>query len=200
MKRKTLFSLLLAMSALALGALFIALPAMVDAQGPEPQAALGTAFTYQGQLQKDGSVFSDTCDFQFSLYADPGGSSQVGSIQTVPNVDVEDGLFTAQVDFGAGAFNGEARWLKIAVRCPAGSGSYASLTPLQALTPAPYALALPGLWTQQNATSPNLVGGYNGNWVTAGVVGATIGGGGDNMYPNGRIRQSAQPLRLAVHR
>ncbi len=31
---------------------------------------------------------------------------------------------------------------------------------------------------EPNATSPNLIGGYSGNGVTAGVVGATIGGGG----------------------
>ncbi len=32
---------------------------------------------------------------------------------------------------------------------------------------------------EPNATSPNLLGGYSGNSVTAGVVGATIAGGGD---------------------
>ncbi|MGB9873233.1 MAG: hypothetical protein ACPLYD_16450, partial [Anaerolineae bacterium] len=37
---------------------------------------------------------------------------------------------------------GDARWLAIAVRCPAGSGSYQPLTPRQALTAAPYALSL----------------------------------------------------------
>jgi hypothetical protein len=31
---------------------------------------------------------------------------------------------------------------------------------------------------EPNATSPNLIGGFNGNWVTAGTYGATIGGGG----------------------
>jgi hypothetical protein len=63
------------------------------------------------------------------------------------------------------------------VRCPAGSGSYTGLGPRQALTATPYALALPGLWTEPNADSPNLIGGYSGNSVTGGVVGATIGGG-----------------------
>jgi hypothetical protein len=40
------------------------------------------------------------------------------------------------------------------------------------------------LWTQQNATSPNIIGGYSGNSVTSGVVGATIGGGGHAGFPN----------------
>jgi hypothetical protein len=91
---------------------------------------------------------------------------------------VVDGVFTVDLDFGDGAFQGDARWLEIAVCCPTGCTPKVTLDPRQPLTPAPYALALPGLWTQQNATSPNLVGGYSGNEVTEGVVGATIGGGG----------------------
>jgi hypothetical protein len=52
---------------------------------------------------------------------------------------VTNGTFRAQVDFGAAAFNGSDRYLNIAVRCPAGSGSYITLAPRQAITPAPYA-------------------------------------------------------------
>jgi hypothetical protein len=40
------------------------------------------------------------------------------------------------------------------------------------------------LWTEQNPTSPNLIGGYSGNWVTSGVKGATIGGGGESGHTN----------------
>jgi len=121
-----------------------------------------------------------SCSFQFSLFDGPGvGATQIGTTQTKSGVSVTNGLFTIpDLDFGSGAFNGEARWLAIAVQCPGDSG-YTALAPRQRLTPAPYALALPGLWTQQNTTSPNLIGGYHGNQVTAGVVGATIGGGGN---------------------
>jgi hypothetical protein len=52
------------------------------------------------------------------------------------------------------------------------------------LTPVPYALALPGLYTQQNATSPNLIDGYSGNTVLGGAIGATMGGGGSSGAPN----------------
>jgi hypothetical protein len=45
---------------------------------------------------------------------------------------------------------------------------------------APQALALPGLRTEQNATSPNIIGGADGNGVTPGAVGASIGGGEGN--------------------
>jgi hypothetical protein len=147
-------------------------------------SALGTAFTYQGQLKQGGNPVTATCDFQFSLRDDPSDGTQIGSTQIKEGVSVSNGLFTVQLDFGDGAFQGDARWLQIAVRCPTGSGSYIPLDPRQALTPAAYALALPGLWTQQNATSPNLIGGYSGNSVTTGVAGATIGGGGASGNTN----------------
>ena len=38
---------------------------------------------------------------------------------------------------------------------------------------------------EPNPSSPNFVGGYSGNQVTAGVVGAAIGGGGESGSPNG---------------
>ncbi len=160
---------------------------IADAQGPEPRAPranLGTAFTYQGQLKSSGSPYSGACDFQFKLYAASSAGTQIGSTQTASSVSVSSGFFTTQIDFGASAFTGDARWLDISVRCPTGSGSYTTLAPRQQLTPAPYALALPGLYTQQNATSPNLIGGYSGNVISNTVVGGTIGGGGYSVFPN----------------
>ena len=37
---------------------------------------------------------------------------------------------------------------------------------------------------EPNATSPNVIGGYSGNTVTGGKVGATIGGGGSSSWIN----------------
>jgi len=184
--------LIILLLALAVGMTFrLSAHGAVQAQDPQPpqeglqpqgevtiQALMGTAFTYQGQLKKDGNPVNGNCDFVFSLWNAESGGTQIGSNLDRTNVPVINGLFTIQLDFGTGAFQGEARWLRIRVRCPAGSGDYAVLEPRQPLTPAPYALALPGLWTQQNATSPNLIGGYSGNSVNSGVVGATISGGG----------------------
>jgi hypothetical protein len=88
---------------------------------------------------------------------------QQGSTQTVTNVTVAGGRFTVVLNaagqFGARAFDGSARWLAIGVRCP-DSGPYTPLSPRQALTAAPLALALPGLRTEINADSPNVVGGH----------------------------------------
>jgi hypothetical protein len=41
-----------------------------------------------------------------------------------------------------------------------------------------------GLRTEANVNSPNIIGGFSGNTVTAGVVGATIGGGGGSSVGN----------------
>ena len=174
---------------LTLALLLAAIAGPAHAQGPGPgggmsiQATLmGTAFTYQGKLKAGGEPVNDDCDVAFRLYDDPNGGSQVGSAIT-RTIPISDGLFAVVLDFGGDIFTGDARWLGIRVRCSGDSG-FTTLTPRQALTPAPYALALPGLWTQQNTTSPNLIGGYNGNSVTAGVVGGTIGGGGASGNTN----------------
>ena len=124
------------------------------AQSPEPaapQAPLGTGFTYQGQLKNAGGPVNGTCDLQFSLWdaagsgSPPTGGTQIGITQSLV-ATVTNGLFTVVLnagnEFGGTAFTGEARWLQIAVRCPAGSGSYATLSPRQALTATPYALSL----------------------------------------------------------
>jgi hypothetical protein len=41
-----------------------------------------------------------------------------------------------------------------------------------------------GLRLEPDITSPNLIGGYSGNSVSAGVAGATVGGGGYGTAPN----------------
>lgn len=142
-------------------------------------ASVGTAFTYQGRLADGGRSANGTYDFEFELYDTASSGTQVGSTVTKDDVTLTDGLFTVELDFG-GVFDGTALWLNIGVRPGSSTGAYTALTPRQSLTPVPYALALPGLWTQQNTTSPNVIGGYSGNSVPAGVVGATIGGGGQS--------------------
>jgi hypothetical protein len=104
------------------------------------QAPLGTAFSYQGQLKKSGLPVSALADFQFRLWDASLGGNPVGSVLQVNNKEVVNGLFTVPLDFGSSAFVGDARWLEIAVRSPAGGGSYTTLAPRQEVTPAAYAL------------------------------------------------------------
>ena len=137
----------------------------------------GTAFSYQGHLKDAGGPVTDTCDFEFDLFDEATGGIQIGTTVRASVVTVTDGLFTRQLDFGE-VFNGTERHLEISVRCPAESGAYSTLSPRQEMTPVPYALALPGLYTQYNGTSSNIIAGSHENIVSDGVGGGTISGGG----------------------
>ena len=102
--------------ALALAVLLVGTVALAQGSGPDsPRGsadALGTAFTYQGELKKGDSPVDDSCDMVFSLYNDAGGTGQVGSAIT-HTVPISDGLFTVVLndgdEFGASAFNCAAR-------------------------------------------------------------------------------------------
>jgi Pectinesterase len=115
----------------------------VTAQGPSPhapQVALGTGFTYQGQLKSGGAVINATCGAKFGLWDSSAGGAQVSGTTTQTQlITVTNGLFTTSLDFGPNAFNGDARYLAISVACPSG-GAYTDLSPREPITPAPYAL------------------------------------------------------------
>jgi hypothetical protein len=133
MKAKCILSLL------SMGLMLALIAGFSHAQAPA-STPLGTAFTYQGQLQSGGSPYTGTCDLRFTLYDALTGGSPMGPVQTKTNVSLTSGYFTLQLDFGSGSFQGDARWLDIEVRCPAGSGSYTQIDPRQPLTAAPYGL------------------------------------------------------------
>lgn len=108
--------------------------------------AQGTAITYQGQLKQAGSEVNSPTDMQFSLWTAPAGGSQVGSTVTTLAVPVSSGLFTTPVDFGVNPYvNSQNLYLQIAVRNPAGSGSYVAMGSRQLLTPTPFSLATRGV-------------------------------------------------------
>jgi len=101
------------------------------------QAALGTGFTYQGRLDRSGEPVNDDCSMEFRLYDAASDGSELASAITL-TVPITEGLFTVDLDFGGGAFDGESSWLGIRVLCP-GDGVYADLG-RQELTASPYAL------------------------------------------------------------
>lgn len=177
---------LLVSGALSIAAAQILLvaPTAVLAQTP-----MGTTFTYQGKITLNNIPIEGTdCCFDVSLWDAALNGTMLGT-WGICGPDVSEGLFTLPVDFGQDVFDGTARWLEIAVCCQPPDdcsllANYTTLTPRQKVTPAPHALALPGLWTQQNSTSPNLIGGFSGNTVTSAAVGATIGGGGHSADIN----------------
>ena len=112
------------------------------AQPSALSADAGYAFTYQGRLSDADGLVTGTCDFLFQLYdsagtgSPPTGGTSLG-IEDKDNVDIDEGLFVVQLDFGSSVFTGEERWLEIAVDCGGGPTTFSQR---QELTPAPYAI------------------------------------------------------------
>ncbi|UCC31663.1 MAG: hypothetical protein JSU86_05165 [Phycisphaerales bacterium] len=75
---------------------------------------LGTAFTYQGQLKQGGVPVDGQADFMFRLCDAKTGGAVIDNVG-FSFVGVVDRLFTVELDFGASAFDGSARWLEIEV-------------------------------------------------------------------------------------
>ncbi|MCW5850294.1 MAG: tail fiber domain-containing protein [Anaerolineae bacterium] len=148
-----------------------------------PYVPVPSAFTYQGRLTDGASLAHGVYDFQFTLHTAETGGWQVGPTVTREGVSVNNGLFTLLLDFGLD-FLGQAVYLQVGVRPAGSSEAFTLLTPRQLLTATPYALALPGMRTQPNYESPNVIGGHKDNSVAPGVVGATIAGGGKGGQPN----------------
>ncbi len=101
--------------------------------------ALGTAFTYQGQLEDAGVPANGSYDFAFTLYFSPTNTAATFGSVTNSGVVVSNGLFTTSIDFGTAGFSGGNRWLGISVS-PYGSNTFTRLEPKQALNPTPYAI------------------------------------------------------------
>ncbi|MCK5563837.1 MAG: hypothetical protein KAJ07_01205 [Planctomycetes bacterium] len=103
---------------------------------------LGTAFTYQGRLSDAGSAADGSFDFQFKLFGAGTGGGQIGSDLSRVDIDVVDGYFTVLLDFGSVAFDGNARWLEVAVRPGEleDPNTYTQLLPRQRITAVPYVL------------------------------------------------------------
>lgn len=109
------------------------------------QTPLGPTFTYQGRLELNGAPVANASDLQFSLWTAATGGTQIGSIVSM-TLTPSAGVFTADLNFGVASLNGDERWLQIAVRNPAGGGTYTTLTPRQRLNGAPYAVQTRGIY------------------------------------------------------
>jgi len=144
--------------------------------GPSPRAQNDSLFTYQGRLTDSGSPANGTYDLKFSLFDALTDGNPAGSPNTVtlsnPGVQVTNGVFTVQLDFGAGGFNGDNRYLEIAVRShnsDPNTPAYTTLTPRQQLTSSPYAIHSTSATTAENVN---------------GIVAATNGGTGLGTPPS----------------
>lgn len=105
------------------------------------QTAQDTAFTYQGELRQNNQPVTASVDMTFTLYDAATSGNVIGMpiALTAANADpvqVVDGLFMVNLDFGAASFintTGDARWLEVQI----GTNI---LSPRTKLENSPYAL------------------------------------------------------------
>ncbi len=124
----------------------IVFPAEVSKAEP-----MGTAWTYQGRLFDANSAADGRYDFQFKLYYGPTEPNQVGGTADVNDIDVIDGYFTAELNFGSDVFDGNSVWLETGVR-PGDSNdpnAFVTLGPRQEVTPVPYSLQTRGIFVDK---------------------------------------------------
>lgn len=103
-----------------------------------------TAFTYQGRLDSNGTPLTDAVLMEFRLFDVPFGGAPIGvvGLNEPFAVEVVDGLFQAELDFGAGALAPGDRYLEIAVSD--GPGGFTTLEPRQRIGAAPMAIQSAG--------------------------------------------------------
>jgi len=151
-------------------------------------APVGMSFAYQGHLIDNNSQADGLYDFQFKLYDDAASGAKKGNTIEVNDLDVIEGYFTVQLDFGSdpNIFNGQARWLEIAVRSGNSTGGFSILTPRQAITPSPYALFAmnggSGAGSGWVISDSNMYSGVTGN------VGIGTTSPGAKLDVNGRVQ------------
>jgi hypothetical protein len=96
---------------------------------------VASKISYQGRLtDSGGNPLSGSHNLKFEVWNEASGGTKLWE-QTKNGVQVQNGLFTVQLDVDAGAFDGQALWLAITV-----NGQL--LSPRQEMLPAPYALTL----------------------------------------------------------
>lgn len=131
--------------------------AVVCACAGAASAQVNNAFTYQGELKNSGQPAQGAYDLRFRLYDLALNGAQVGAVLCADNVQVVDGRFTVELDFGA-AFTGNSRFLEIDVRqdtgqsCAVATG-YTTLSPRRKLTAAPHAAYALSAGLATNATT-----------------------------------------------
>jgi trimeric autotransporter adhesin len=144
--------------------------------------AQGTAFSYHGRLDVNGTPVEGTYDLTFALFSSSSGGTAVGSSLTNSSLSITGGLVEATLDFGP-VFDGTRYWLEIGVRTNGGS-VFTVLSPRQELKPGPYAIFAEGAnATGLSGTIPasTLTGAYP-NPITLNNPANIFSGNGGGLY------------------
>lgn len=168
---------------------------------------LTPAFTYQGELRSGGAPVTTPVDVRYRLFDAASGGSQIGGTLQTPNLTPSEGRISVSLDFGAGAYTGQRRWLAIEA-APAGTGQYVALTPRQELAAAPfatYAANIPAQYatfTTQGGSAVFTSGDVGIGTATpgAGLHVSRVGAGGLAMNVNDRLYVSDSSAFVGVNR
>jgi len=161
---------------------FFAAAALLSTLNPQPPPSLAApfpGFTYQGRLNDSAALASGVYDLRFAIFSMASGGLPISSVLTNAATPVSNGLFTVTLNFGHGLFDGDQRWLEVAVRTN-GAGEFSVLSPRQEITSAPKALyaiqaesafGVPSgggyrLFTSTNATSGVYLAANATSWST----------------------------------
>lgn len=102
-----------------------------------------TTFTYQGVLNQNNNPANGSFNMEFSLWDAVSNGNQVGSTVMLNGVQVVEGNFTVDIDFGGAAFDNSDRWLEVVV-------NGVSLDPRNPITRVPYAIQTRGIVVDEN--------------------------------------------------
>lgn len=131
---------------------------------PAPRGAatnFSVLFTYQGELREGNIPAQGTYEFRFSVHDSPTNAAFVPFTLPLTSIlAVVYGRFTANLDFGPAAFDGNDRWLEIGVRTNGSLNAFTILSPRTRLTSTPHAsvsrsaVGLQGRSVATNAPAP----------------------------------------------
>ena len=151
-----------------------------------PVSAQGTAFSYQGRLDDNGSPANGTYDLRFAIYDAGTNGSLIGGPDTNSATGVTNGLFCVTLDFGNGVFEGSARWLEIAARTN-GAAEFTALAPRQAVMPVPYALYAPSAGSAAGVSGGVSASQITGTLALAQLPGAVLTNGEQDVSLTGSL-------------
>ena len=100
-----------------------------------------TTISYQGKLDVSGMSAQGEFDFVAAIYDAPTLGNQIGPMVSAPSVMVSEGIVNLDLNFGAGVFNGERRYLELWVQESGARGELIVLEPRQLILAAPYSIS-----------------------------------------------------------
>ena len=171
-----------------------------------------TVFAYQGKLDFDGVPANGQFDFQFKLFDSLSAGAQQGATAEQLSVEVSNGDYKVNLDFGAAVFNGADRFIEVSFR-PTGSSAYATLTPRQQITSSPYAIrslvatTADGLSITcascvtssqiQNVQGSQVTGNLAGSQINGAIPVASVPAGSPNYIQNTTSQQPASNFNIS---